>query len=69
MTNIITKEFVEKQVSSAEATLNECFDMLLDFKHAWGNLDEILESFQPKLAECLYRLMQLYQALQRENIW
>lgn len=67
MISIITKELVKKEVSSAETILNECFDMLLDFKHARGNLDEILKNFQPKLAECLYRLMQLYQALQREN--
>lgn len=67
MLKIITKEFVKEKISSAETTLDECFEMLLDFKHGRGDLGDILANFQPKLAECLYQLMQFYHELQKEK--
>ena len=67
MLKIITKEFVKEKISSAETILDECFEMLLDFKHDRGDLGNILANFQPKLAECLYQLMQFYHELQKEK--
>ena len=67
MIEIITKDIVKEKVISAETILNECFEMLLDFKHHRGDLGNILENFQPKLAECLHNLMQFYHELQQEK--
>lgn len=67
MFEIITKDIVKEKVLSAETILDECFEMLLDFKHSRGELGNILANFQPKLAECLYDLMQFYHELQQEK--
>lgn len=67
MFEIITKDIVKEKVISAETILDECFELLLDFKHRRGDLGNILENFQPKLAECLHNLMQFYHELQQEK--
>lgn len=64
---LISSKTVKEKIDSAEIVLQECFDMLLDFKHARNNLGHALTSFQPKLAECLYELMEFYQELDCEK--
>ena len=63
----ICVDVVREKIDCAEKILHECFNMLLDFKHARGDIDNILTNFQPKLAECLYDLMLFYQKLCREK--
>ena len=65
--NLITYQIVKGKIASSEKILCECFDMLLNLKHARDNLDDALTMFQPKLAECLYELMTFYQELHREK--
>lgn len=65
---LIAEETVRTKIELAERTLNECFNMLLDLKHAREGIDKALMTFQPKLAECLYGLMQFYKELHHEKI-
>lgn len=67
MKELISKDRVKFEVNSAEQALLKCFDMLIDFKHAKGNFNSILLSFQPLLADILYNLMAFYQELQSEK--
>ena len=64
---LTTKDDVKCIIDSAEKILYECFEMLLSLKHARDNLGDIILTFQPKLAECLYNLMQFYHKLKSEN--
>lgn len=41
--------------------------MLLSFKHSEVDFKELFTSFQPSLAECLYKLMTFYQKLHQEE--
>lgn len=64
---LITKDDVRGIINSAEKILYECFEMLLSLKHARDDLGDIILTFQPKLAECLYNLMQFYHKLKSEK--
>ena len=55
--NCISVEEVETVIGNADKTLNECFEMLMDFRHGRGKLENDFFKFQPLLAECLYDLM------------
>lgn len=64
---LITKDDVKCIIDSAEKILYKCFEMLLSLKHARDDLGNIILNFQPKLAECLYNLMQFYHKLISEK--
>ena len=54
-------------INKAECELNGCFNYLMAFKHGkLDNADPIL-LFQPKLADCLYELMKVYQSICKEE--
>ena len=67
MIDCISREKAYQVISNAESVLEECFEMLLDFKHGGENIGKALTEFQPKLAESLYSLMQFYQELKAEK--
>ena len=67
MPELSTKETVKSIVDQAEETLNKCFNMLMDIKHASDTLGDAIMNFQPLLADCLYDLMGFYQKLQAEK--
>lgn len=67
MAHYISREEASRNISTAETVLNECFEMLLDLKHGRENLGKAITEFQPKLAECLYSLMQFYQEIKAEK--
>ena len=67
MSNLITKEQVNTIIDTAEETLNKCFNMLMDIKHASNALGDALMNFQPSLSDCLYEMMGVYQELQAEK--
>lgn len=58
-------------IDRAEKELDECFQLLMCIKHGkFENIDPFLQ-FQPKLADCMYELMQQYKkiiAAERETI-
>ncbi len=65
--NCISAEEVKTVIETADKTLNECFEMLMDFRYGRDNLENAFFKFQPILAECLYDLMSFYQKLHKEN--
>ena len=67
MVELITKERVNSIIDATEETLNKCFGMLMDMKHASDAFGDALMNFQPILAECLYETMRFYQELQSEK--
>ena len=67
MKELITKEKVKEKIDNANMILNQCFNMLMDIKHARNNLLDSMLNFQPLLAECLYELMSFYQELKTEE--
>lgn len=67
MSNALTKGMVKEKIDYAETKLTQCFDMLLDIKHARENFADAIMNFQITLAECLYDLMQFYHLLQNKN--
>lgn len=67
MIKLIEKEDVKKVIDEADGILSDCFEMLAAFRHAKENSGRVLQDFQPKLAECLYNLMQFYHDLQAEK--
>ena len=64
---LISENEVKDVIDRAEKSFNECFDMLLDFRHARDSMINAFREFQPKLAECLYNLMTFSQELQKEK--
>lgn len=64
---MISFEKVKSKIDSAEKTLNLCFNMLLDFRKGRGDLGNVLLTFQPTLAECLFELMKTYKELHSEK--
>lgn len=58
-------------IDKAEKELDECFQLLMCIKHGkFENIDPFLQ-FQPKLADCMYELMQQYKniiAKEKETI-
>ena len=63
----ISADEVKAKFDAAEKTLNECFDMLMDFRYGRNDLGNAILKFQPLLAECLFELMQFYQKLHQEK--
>lgn len=63
----ISVEEVRTIIEKAEKVLNDCFDMLIDFRHGRGDIGNVILNFQPLLAECLYDLMAFYQKLHKEK--
>lgn len=63
----ISVEEVRTVIEKAEKALDECFDMLMDFRYCRNNLENAIIKFQPSLAECLFDLMTFYQKLQQEK--
>lgn len=63
----ISEDEVKVKIGEADKTLNECFDMLLDFRYGRNDLGNAILKFQPLLAECLFELMQFYQKLHKEK--
>lgn len=64
---LFSEKEVKRNIDIAEETLNRCFKMLMDIKHASGALGNGIMNFQPLLAECLYDMMGFYQKLQTEK--
>jgi hypothetical protein len=67
MHSLISEEAVKRNIDAAEETLNKCFGMLMDIKHASDTLGDAVINFQPLLAGCLYDMMGFYQKLQAEK--
>ena len=67
MHSLISEETVKRNIDAAEETLNKCFGMLMDIKHASDTLGDAVMNFQPLLADCLYDMMGFYQKLQTLN--
>ena len=67
MYSLISEEAVKRNIDAAEETLNKCFGMLMDIKHASDTLGDAVMNFQPLLADCLYDMMGFYQKLQAEK--
>lgn len=67
MYTLISEETVKRNIDTADATLNNCFSMLIDIKHATDTLGDAIINFQPLLADCLYDMMGFYQKLQAEK--
>ena len=67
MYSLISEEAVKRNIDAAEETLNKCFGMLMDIKHASDTLGDAVMNFQPLLADCLYDMMGFYQKLQTEK--
>ena len=65
--NCISATEVRTTIEKAEKTLNDCFDMVMGFRHNRGDIGNVILKFQPLLAECLYDLMAFYQKLQKEK--
>lgn len=63
----ISADEVKATIEKAEKALNDCFDMLIDFRYGRNGLGNAILKFQPLLAECLFDLMRFYQKLQREK--
>ncbi len=63
----ISADEVRTTIEKAEKTLNECFDMLLDFRYGRNDFGNAILKFQPLLAECLLDLMRFYQKLMQEK--
>lgn len=56
-------------IGKAEVELKTCFNYLMDFKHGEFSSADVILDFQPRLANCLYTVMQEYQKLcQNERI-
>ena len=64
---MLSREDVKIKIDTAETILKECWGILIKVKHGRGDFDALLFDFQPKLAECLYDLMQFYHKLQAEK--
>lgn len=67
MEKLISRIIVQQKINDAEAVLQECFSYLVSIKRSKDNAVEAVLNFQPKLADCLYSLMQFYQELQAEK--
>lgn len=67
MYTLISEDTVKRNIDTAEETLNNCFNMLIDIKHATDTLGDAILNFQPLLADCLYDMMGFYQKLQTEK--
>lgn len=63
----ISADEVKAKIDKANKTLNDCFDMLLDFRYCRNDFGNAILMFQPLLAECLFELMQFYQRLHKEK--
>lgn len=63
----ISEDEVRKKIEESELELNECFEMLIDFRYGRNDLGNVILNFQPLLAECLFDLMAFYQKLQKEK--
>lgn len=64
---MISDEEIKVGIDVAEKMLLKCFDRLLVLKHADGDLTDAILEFQPQLADCLYKLMELYKRLKAEK--
>ena len=69
MPELITKEKVNSIIDTAEETLNKCFGMLMDIKHASDALGNAIMNFQPLLADCLYEMMGFYQNCRLKRLY
>lgn len=67
LTTYISEDNVKKVLDSADKSLHECFDMLMQFRHATKDLNKAILQFQPLLAETLFNLMEFYNELSREK--
>lgn len=67
MRELVSRTIVQQRINDAEAVLRECFDSLISIKRSKDNAVDAALSFQPKLADCLYSLMQFYKELQAEK--
>lgn len=63
----ISANEVRLVIEKADKALNNCFDMLVDFRYGRDNASDAVYNFQPQLAECLSALMEFYQKLHREK--
>lgn len=67
MRELVSRTIVQQRINDAEAVLRECFDSLISIKRTKDNAVDAALRFQPKLADCLYSLMQFYKELQAEK--
>lgn len=67
LTTYISEDNVKQVLDSADKSLHECFDMLMQFRQAKRSLNKAILQFQPLLAETLFNLMEFYNKLSHEK--